>query len=73
MTIAHVLVKVGAAEHAATVEFYQQLLKPLGSTMLLSLPNGFSGFGNQKPEYFIAKVEVNPEAKSHVAFGAPGK
>jgi hypothetical protein len=72
MTILHALVKVSAADHAAVVKFYSEALKPLGSSLLMSLPNGFSGFGGQKPEYFIAKTDETPNVKAHLAFGAPG-
>lgn len=73
MTIGHVLLKVAAADHAAVVEFYEQVLKPLGSEILGRLPNGIVAFGSKTPEWFIAPAESTPEPKAHVAFLAPGR
>ena len=71
MAISHVLIKASAAEHSAVVNFYAQALKPLGSKQLASFPNGMTGFGSQRPEWWIAVGDTNSTV--HVAFGAPGK
>ncbi|KAJ3548130.1 hypothetical protein NM208_g1164 [Fusarium decemcellulare] len=71
MTIAHVLIKVGKAEHAAIVNFYTQALKPLGSKQLASFPNGLTGFGSESPEWWIAIGDTTPSV--HVAFRAPDR
>ncbi|KFY36842.1 hypothetical protein V495_07572 [Pseudogymnoascus sp. VKM F-4514 (FW-929)] len=71
MAISHVLIKASAAEHSAVVNFYAQALKPLGSKQLASFPNGMTGFGSQRPEWWIAVGDTNSTV--HVAFGAPDK
>jgi hypothetical protein len=73
MPISHILIKVGAADHAAVVKFYNSALAPLGSSQLMALPNGWTAFGSTKPEWWVAKADVAPNTGTHVAFGAPGK
>lgn len=68
----HALIKVAASQHAAVVKFYELALAPLGSANLKSFPNGFTGFGAQAPEYWIAKADVTPNTTVHVGFGAQG-
>jgi len=72
MTILHILLKVPAADHAAMVDFYTKALKPIGSNLLMALPNGLTGFGGQKPEFFIGKTDEAVGGKLHVAFSADG-
>jgi hypothetical protein len=72
MTILHALIKVPAADHAAVIKFYTEALKPLDSSLLMSLPSGLSGFGGEKPEYFITKSDETPSTKVHLAFRALG-
>ncbi|KAJ2972010.1 hypothetical protein NQ176_g7402 [Zarea fungicola] len=69
----HALIKVAASQHAAVVKFYELALAPLGSANLKSFPNGFTGFGAQAPEYWIAKADVTPNTTVHVGFGAQDK
>ncbi|KAF4469968.1 glyoxalase bleomycin resistance dioxygenase [Fusarium albosuccineum] len=71
MTIAHALIKVGKAEHAAIVNFYTQALKPLGSKQLASFPNGLTGFGSESPEWWIGIGDTTSSV--HVAFRAPDR
>ncbi|KAF7554096.1 hypothetical protein G7Z17_g3165 [Cylindrodendrum hubeiense] len=70
MTIAHALIKVSAAEHAAVVKFYTQALKPLGLSQLKSFPNGLTGFGSQSPEWWIG-IGEDVKSNVHIAFAAP--
>lgn len=71
MTITHALIKVSSADHRAVVNFYAQVLKPLGSKQLASFPSGMTGFGSKSPEWWIGVGDA--KSTVHVAFGAPGK
>jgi hypothetical protein len=73
MPISHVLIKAGAGEHAAVVDFYDQALKPLGYRQLRSFPNGMTGFGDQSPDWWVGIDDKNSHSTVHVAFRAPGK
>ena len=70
MPLAHALIKVGAADHAAVVDFYSKALKPLGLKQLRAFPNGMTGFGDQSPEWWVA---IGEKSRIHIAFQAPGK
>jgi hypothetical protein len=73
MSISHVLIKAGAAEHAAVVDFYNQALKPLGGNNLKSFPNGMTGFGSQSPDLWVAIGDKDFHSAVHIAFRAPGR
>jgi hypothetical protein len=74
MPIAHTLIKVAAAEHAAAVvNFYSNPLKPLGYEKLRTLGNGMTLFGTTAPEWEVAIGDENSSSKVHVAFAASGK
>lgn len=72
MPIAHTLIKVGAAEHAAVVNFYSNALKPLGYEKLRTLGDGVTFFGATAPEWVVAIGDENSSSKIHVAFAASG-
>lgn len=72
MPIAHTLIKVGAAEHTAVVNFYSNVLKPLGYEKLRTLDNGVTFFGATAPEWVVAIGDENSSSKIHVAFAASG-
>lgn len=73
MPVAHTLIKVAASEHAKTIAFYAAALKPLGYEKLVSMANGFVGFGVKVSEWFVAPNEAGTESKIHVAFAAQGE
>jgi hypothetical protein len=73
MPISHVMIKAGASEHAAVVDFYTKALKPLGYEKLKSFPNGITGFGNQSPDLWVAIDAKDSHSTIHFAFQAPGK
>lgn len=71
MPIAHVLIKVAAADHPAVVKFYEEALKPTGINKLRTFPNGMVAFGSQGLELAVAVGDSNP-SPVHIAFAAPG-
>ncbi|OIW30175.1 hypothetical protein CONLIGDRAFT_702731 [Coniochaeta ligniaria NRRL 30616] len=71
MPISHVLIKAGASEHAAVVDFYTQALKPLGYKHLHSFPNGMNGFGSQSPDLWVGIDDKDSHSTVHIAFRAP--
>lgn len=73
MPISHVMIKAGAGEHAATVDFYTKALQPLGYEKLKSFPNGITGFGNKSPDLWVAIDAKDSHSTIHFAFQAPGK
>lgn len=72
MPIGHVLLKVAKADHAAIVDFYTKVLKPLGIEKLQTMPNGWVAFGSKSPEWIVGTAPTNPDIKAHIAFVALG-
>ncbi|KAH8804594.1 Lactoylglutathione lyase [Xylogone sp. PMI_703] len=73
MPIAHILIRVAAAEHAKAVAFYTAALKPLGYGQLASFGSVAVGLGIKSPEWWIKASDVDADSKVHVAFTAPDR
>ncbi|KAH7092461.1 Glyoxalase/Bleomycin resistance protein/Dihydroxybiphenyl dioxygenase [Paraphoma chrysanthemicola] len=71
MPISHVMIKAGASEHAAVVDFYTKALQPLSYEKLKSFPSGITGFGNKSPDLWVAIDPKDSHSTIHFAFQAP--
>lgn len=69
MSLDHVSLKV--CDHTRSQAFYDQALAPIGVTRLFG-GEGFSGYGADRPYFWIGQVEASETPTgAHVAFAVP--